>query len=698
MGPAYNDYLVEFVRTDTRPTFILDRANEAIVYTNLAFDRLLGSNRDKLLGVIGSAIGDEPSALEPERLQLQTSLGGHRLVLRKIALNGDRDGCYVGTLDAGSPPVADAKRRSSASSAASSPIAPQTINTNANDNASHKTFRSLSMLAISHSLSQAQEAVIRSNGGSLPSLDWTLPDCPIPFGEARKHFNLLHSIDWGKTTVGPMTSWSTSLRTAVNTIMYMTQPIVLYAGYDYINIYNLAWGLQVAQERHPYIMGKTVPVAWPEGHEYLVPLIDKTLLGETVIREAALFFLNKSVLGEESYVSFILSPAIDDQGFYLGTFAYAVFETDSIIKKRHTKSLQVLGSKLVQVKELGHQSGFWSAILDALDETPRDSPFAVLYRVTEDGRRCEYMASRGLDPKVCGDINLDELGHSRSQVFRDRLIYTYGQTKTTIREPLSAFEQDCLQGMPYRGFGECHDAITLPIRKYSGMAQAFLIIGQNHRRPYDSTYQEWLNGFQSIISTSVAKIWSVKDEERLQLESKLAEMARAHSLKITQTLDKKNKELRESESLFTRTAESVPVGLVCINNTGQIIFANDAWWRICGMDRSGGPDVWDKYLYGEDRERIVSLFNKLVEERGSMAEEFRFGNDSRPGSRGFTTWCRNSIHPSYDDDGNFTGWFGTLVDITSIKLAEEYQRELTAEAVERKRQQDNFIDVYVAEL
>ncbi|KAK6524664.1 hypothetical protein TWF281_011566 [Arthrobotrys megalospora] len=684
MGLAVQDYLLEFIRTDTRPTFILDCTNESIVYTNVALDTFLGGYRDKLLGAVRSAI-ENAEPIAQKQGCLQTTFRNHQVILRTVVLNGSREGCYVGTVDAGAPPITDVQRRG-----------PAPFESQVQTNTSHKTFRSLAMLAVKNSLSQAQEAVIRSNGGSLPSLDWTSQECPIPFGEARKHFNLLHSIDWGSTAVGPMSSWSTSLRAAVNTIMYMNQPIVLYTGYDYINIYNLAWGLQVAQERHPYIMGKTVPVAWPEGHEYLVPLIDKTLLGETVIREAALFFLNKSVLGEESYVSFILSPAIDDQGFYLGTFAYAVFETDSIIKKRHTKCLQALGSKLVQVKELGHTSGFWSTILDALDESPRDSPFAILYCVTEDGRRCEYMGSRGLDPRVCGNIDLDGAGYAKSQLFRERLIHTYGQTKSVIQEPLSVFEQKTLHGMPYRGFGVCQDAITLPIRKHSGMAQAFLIIGQNHRRPYDSMYQEWLNGVQSIISTSVTKIWSVKDEERLQLESKLAEMARAHSLQITQTLDKKTKELRESETLFTRTAESVPVGLVCINNEGQIIFANDAWWRICGMDRSGGPDVWDKYIYVEDRERIVALFNKLVEDRGSMAEEFRFGNDPTPGSRGFTTWCRNSIHPSYDDDGNFTGWFGTLVDITSIKMAEEYQRELTAEAVERKRQQDNFIDVYVA--
>ncbi|EPS45434.1 hypothetical protein H072_602 [Dactylellina haptotyla CBS 200.50] len=681
MGLAVQDYLLEFLRTDSRPTFVLDITNGAIVYTNLAVDNIIGKSHDKLLAVIRSALSDDPPIAQ-KRTGLEVTYRNYRVNLRNVALNGSREGRYVGTFGFGGREREEELDED---------VQGRESYTSSMPNEGRRVSRSLSTLALRNNLSPAQEILIRSNGGSLPRLDWTRENCPIPFGEARKHFNLLHSIDWGKTSVGPMKSWSTSLRTAINAIMYMSQPIVLYTGYDYINIYNLAWGLLVAQERHPYIMGKTVPQAWPEGHEYLVPLIDKTLLGETVVREAALFFLNKSIPGEESYVSFILSPAVDELGYYLGTFAYALFETDTIIKKRHQKSLQTLSSKLTQVKELGLKDGFWSAIFDALDENPRDSPFVILYRVSEDGRRCEYVGSRGLDPKVCGDIDLDAIGHNKMQLFRERLIHTYGQQKRCVREPLNMTELNHLDKMPYRGFGVCEDAITMPIRKHSGAVQAFVIIGQNHRRPYDSMYQEWLISFQNILSTSVSKIWSVKDEERLQLESKLAEMARAHSLLMTESLDKKKKELRESETLFTRTAESVPVGLVCINKEGQIIFANDAWWRICGMDRSGGPDVWDKYLYLEDRERIVSLFNKILEDRGSMAEEFRFGNDPTPGSRGFLTWCRNSIHPSYDDDGNFTGWFGTLVDITSIKLAEEYQRELTAEAVERKRQQDNFI-------
>lgn len=45
-----------------------------------------------------------------------------------------------------------------------------------------------------------------------------------------------------------------------------------------------------------------------------------------------------------------------------------------------------------------------------------------------------------------------------------------------------------------------------------------------------------------------------------------------------------------------------------------------------------------------------------------------------------------------------TGYMMTLVDITSIKKNEEYQRQLSTQAVERRRQQENFIDVFSHEL
>jgi signal transduction histidine kinase len=44
------------------------------------------------------------------------------------------------------------------------------------------------------------------------------------------------------------------------------------------------------------------------------------------------------------------------------------------------------------------------------------------------------------------------------------------------------------------------------------------------------------------------------------------------------------------------------------------------------------------------------------------------------------------------------GYILTLADITSIKLNEEYQRQLSTQAVERRRQQENFIDVFSHEL
>lgn len=176
------------------------------------------------------------------------------------------------------------------------------------------------------------------------------------------------------------------------------------------------------------------------------------------------------------------------------------------------------------MKELGLKDGFWNAILESLDLDENDTPFVILYKLSQDGGSCEYTGSRGLSQDVCADVDLSGTGQERSQVFRERLVQSYAN-KGFTHEPLSAFEKETLAGMPFRGFGEVNEAITMPIRKHNGQVQAFLILGQNHRRPFDVMYKEFLTMIQSVLCTSVAKIWSVKDEEKLQLESKLAGMS-----------------------------------------------------------------------------------------------------------------------------------------------------------------------------
>lgn len=48
-------------------------------------------------------------------------------------------------------------------------------------------------------------------------------------------------------------------------------------------------------------------------------------------------------------------------------------------------------------------------------------------------------------------------------------------------------------------------------------------------------------------------------------------------------------------------------------------------------------------------------------------------------------------------DGKLKGFFSTIVDVTSIKMAELYQKEVTQQAIENERRQENFIvSIFVA--
>lgn len=118
---------------------------------------------------------------------------------------------------------------------------------------------------------------------------------------------------------------------------------------------------------------------------------------------------------------------------------------------------------------------------------------------------------------------------------------------------------------------------------------------------------------------------------------------------------------------------------------------------------SSASECWRKIIYVEDRPRVYAVFDELFSS-GSAAPvqwEGRVGFDPSS-TQGWKYWVTCSIVAQTDtlEDGKeqVTGYMMTLVDITSIKINEEYQRQSSAQAVERRRQQENFIDIFSHEL
>jgi PAS domain S-box-containing protein len=151
----------------------------------------------------------------------------------------------------------------------------------------------------------------------------------------------------------------------------------------------------------------------------------------------------------------------------------------------------------------------------------------------------------------------------------------------------------------------------------------------------------------------------------------------------------------ESETKFTRMAEFAPVGMFIANSSGDLTYSNETWWEISRHPRAANSaNTWMDSIKDEDLESVKTAWRKLVTKKAPMTHEFRFKTpwQDRSGSRG-DTWVLMSAYPERDDNGDLKSVFGSLTNISQQKWAEDFQKRRMEEAIELKRQQENFIDM-----
>jgi len=94
----------------------------------------------------------------------------------------------------------------------------------------------------------------------------------------------------------------------------------------------------------------------------------------------------------------------------------------------------------------------------------------------------------------------------------------------------------------------------------------------------------------------------------------------------------------------------------------------------------------------EDRDGVRAVWNKLVTQKVAVTHEFRFKAPWQNGTTTTDTWALMSCAP-LTDDNNLRSIFGSITNISHQKWAEAFQRMRMEEAIELKRQQENFIDM-----
>ncbi|KAI2602256.1 hypothetical protein GGR54DRAFT_654408 [Hypoxylon sp. NC1633] len=559
-----------------------------------------------------------------------------------------------------------------------------------------------------------EDMILHSDDGHTPefipppvsqnSFDWTriplTPDLP-------EHVQFARSRDWASTPLGPIELWSPELRAMANMVMGSPNPVAMYWGPELTTIYNEAY-VTLAGAKHPKMMGQSYKEAWGEIWADLAPTMDSAWeSGQATMKNDDRLILKRYGFDEETFFSWSIVPLVGSSGSVVGLLNPAFENTRRKVAERRMLTLREVGEKTALARDV---KSFWSQVNKGLEYNEDDVPFNLVYSVTEESESDVSSMHSGSwvnPPLVQLEASLGvPQGHNLLIESLDLRTSSEGfapymrESMSNAGQPiiLSAEEgsipESLMDGLAWRGPGDpCKSIIIFPVHPTTGSESVvgFIVMGVNPRRPYDGDYELFINLLSRQLATSLASV--VLFEEEIRRGQRAAQMAAADRQELTKQLHLRTQEVEESELKFTRMAEFAPVGMFIANYLGLITYCNDMWWEISRHNRSQSVNSWMDSVQDEDRPALEIVWHILLTDKVAVTHEFRFKCARHEGESVIDTWVLMSAYPEKDDNGGIKGIFGCVTNISQQKLAEQIQMQRREEAVELKRQQENFIDI-----
>ncbi|KAK7525974.1 histidine kinase [Phyllosticta citriasiana] len=544
-------------------------------------------------------------------------------------------------------------------------------------------------------------------------LDWTRN--PPPHLSGYRKFILDH--DWASTPLGPIETWNDRLRQNVVMIMASPDPRLILWGNELCLLYNEAC-LALIGQKHPFALGHGPMHVFSEIWQPLKSIVKRAMHQgvATRVQDLELMIDRDGRFGpEETYWSFTMLPIIGPDGTAVGALDEFVESTATVIGVRRMNTLITLGEKAAaasSIKEL------WKLVLEGLEPNSQDIPFALLYSINEsdeDGqddlrehsdfahssrpKQCVLEGTIGISsnhPAAIPSFPLTEGDHGYALPFRRawtsaKPSFLQAQNQS-LPSPLSDIRAEG------RGFNDATTtAIALPIPPLSGASiRGFLLLGLNPRRPYDEDYQVFIRLLNDRLVKAVASI-IVPEEQRRNRE--LMEANNSRHDKFSRELERRRQEAESSEATFTALAESAPIGCAVFQVDGQPRWMNQAYLDLVGLKGDELPTgMWSYTVLDEDREFVENQWRKLATGQTVDPFEFRVKRPFRASQEDDTqvieySWILANAFPELDENGTAQKILGWLTDISHQKWSQHLQAQRLEDALETKRQSENFIDM-----
>jgi PAS domain S-box-containing protein len=143
----------------------------------------------------------------------------------------------------------------------------------------------------------------------------------------------------------------------------------------------------------------------------------------------------------------------------------------------------------------------------------------------------------------------------------------------------------------------------------------------------------------------------------------------------------KTRGLATSERRYRELVEAVPVGIFESDAAGGNTYANGIWVAMTGLSRTQTlGDGWVSAIHPEDRAPLHARW------RAAIAAEQPFRSEHRLCRLdGTEIWVMVESVPRFDSSGAFTGYIGSIIDVTERRRHEEERRRLEAQSQESKK-------------
>jgi len=336
---------------------------------------------------------------------------------------------------------------------------------------------------------------------------------------------LMRSIDWSTTPLGPIRSWSQALRTMVGLVLRNKFPIVVWWGPRYVQFYNDAFG-PILGDKHPNAMGQPGPECWAEIWDVVGPMAEQPMTGgEATWNDDLVVLMNRKGFPEETHFKLAYSPIPDEmaEGAGIGGVIATVAETTSqIYAERQLRTLRDLGARAPESK-IPRQA--CEAAAQVLGANAWDVPFALIYMVDQGGSEATLTAAAGF-----GELPVDERRAPRTISLqapasdRESACWPWAEVMATRQAVVVAdLIQRCGTFPTGKWATSPHTAIVLPLATTDQpRPYGLLVIGLSPHRALDDGYRSFVDLVATQIITALRDAFAYQEErERAEELAKL---------------------------------------------------------------------------------------------------------------------------------------------------------------------------------